>query len=340
MQTDVNFPPEFGTRLSVSIDTEEEFAWGAKLSREGHTTLSVPALAEGQAFFDAAGVVPIYYVDAPVAADHHAAAILGDAHASGKADIGAHLHPWVTPPFVEDVNRRNSYAGNLPEEVERAKLRHLTGLIEQRMAVRPIAYRAGRYGIGPNSFRLLADEGYRCDSSVRSLFDYRDDGGPDFRWADYHCSWTGPNDSLLEMPLTTVFTGHAGRFGRQVFAQIESLTTLRALLARSGMIERIPLTPEGCPADKACEGIDAALDYGIRLLSISFHSPSLQPGHTPYVRTDADLANFYRWFDIVLNHAARRGVAPASLDQILAAADTARGMDACASDGSGAIAAA
>jgi hypothetical protein len=340
MHANVNFPPDFGTRLSISIDTEEEFAWNQALTRDGHTTQSVPALAEGQGYFEAAGVVPIYYVDAPVAADERAAAILGGAQAAGKAHIGAHLHPWVTPPFVEDVNRRNSYAGNLPEEVERAKLRHLTDLIEQRLGVRPFAYRAGRYGIGPNSLRILAEEGYRVDSSVRSLFDYRDDGGPDFRWADYHCGWVGPAGKLLELPLTTVFTGHAGRFGRQVFAQIESLTTLRALLARSGMIERIPLTPEGCPADKACEGIDAALDCGIRLLSISFHSPSLQPGHTPYVRTPTDLVSFYGWFDIVLNHAAKRGVSPANLDQILSAAETARGIDTCASPGSGAIAAA
>lgn len=340
MHADVNFPADFGNRLSISIDTEEEFAWGAQLSRDGHTTEAVPALADGQAYFEAAGVVPIYYVDAPIASNETAAAILGAAHAAGKADIGAHLHPWVTPPFVEDVNRRNSYAGNLPEEVEKAKLRFLTDLIEQRMGVRPLAYRAGRYGIGPNSLHILADEGYRIDSSVRSLFDYRDDGGPDFRWADYHCGWVGPGESLLELPLTTVFTGHAGRFGRHVFAQIESLTTLRALLARSGMIERIPLTPEGCPPDKACEGIDAALDYGIRLLSISFHSPSLQPGHTPYVRSKAELVAFYRWFDIVLNHAAKRGVMPASLDQILHAADSARGIDACADARSSAIAAA
>jgi hypothetical protein len=112
------------------------------------------------------------------------------------------------------------------------------------------------------------------------------------------------------------------------------------LLARSGMIERIPLTPEGCPADKVCDGIDAAMDHGVRLLSMSFHSPSLQPGHTPYVRTEADLAAFYRWFDVVLGHAAKRGIAPATVQQIIDAASKQRLQDACEDQPTSAIAAA
>ena len=45
--------------------------------------------------------------------------------------IGAHLHPWVNPPFVESVSNYNSYPGNLPGALERAKLHKLTSRIEQ-----------------------------------------------------------------------------------------------------------------------------------------------------------------------------------------------------------------
>jgi hypothetical protein len=57
----------------------------------------------------------------------------------------------------------------------------------------------------------------------------------------------------------------------------------------------------------------------VRLLLFSFHSPTLSPGHTPYVRDDADLARFYHWWDTVLDHLARRGVTPAAQDEVLAA---------------------
>src|SRR3546814_20419106 len=44
----------------------------------------------------------------------------------GECRIGAHLHPWVNPPHREVVNAVNSYPGNLPPELERAKLTALT----------------------------------------------------------------------------------------------------------------------------------------------------------------------------------------------------------------------
>jgi len=67
--------------------------------------------------------------------------------------------------------------------------------------------------------------------------------------------------------------------------------------------------------------IDRLLADGLRLLMFSFHSPTLAPGHTPYVRSEADLENFYRWWDEVLAHLARRGVGAAGLGEVLAAID-------------------
>jgi hypothetical protein len=51
----------------------------------------------------------------------------------------------------------------------------------------------------------------------------------------------------------------------------------------------------------------------------SFHSPSLQPGHTPYVRDEAELDAFYDWWRGVFEYLAKRGVKPASVREIRAA---------------------
>ena len=59
---------------------------------------------------------------------------------------------------------------------------------------------------------------------------------------------------------------------------------------------------------------------GVRLLVLSFHSPSLVPGHTPYVRDAADLRRFWTWWGAVLARLDRLGVRAASLDEVLAAA--------------------
>ena len=307
-------------RFWVTIDTEEDFDWDAPFARTGYRLASVPALAECQGYFDRAGVKPIYLVDWPIVADDRAAEILGAARNAGRCEIGAQLHPWVTPPYEEDVNERNSYTGNLPAELQRAKMTALRDAIRDRFGVQPTAYRAGRYGLGPDTAAMLAELGFRCDTSVRSGFDYHAGHGPDYRAAPLHPWWVKVGQgAVLEMPVTTVFGGLFGRAGRWLYHRTSSNS--HAALARLGLAERIALTPEGIPAERACIAIDIAIDLCLPVLNFSFHSPSLQPGNTPYVRSQADLDLFYRWWDVVLGHLARRGVEATTAAGILAMAE-------------------
>ena len=299
-------------RFWVTIDTEEDFDWSAPFARTGYRLDSVPALADCQAYFDRAAVQPIYLVDWPIVGDDRAVGILGAARAAGRCEIGAQLHPWVTPPHDEDVNAFNSYTGNLPVDLQRAKMAALHAAIRDRFGLAPTVYRAGRYGLGPNTAEMLAELGFRCDTSVRAGFDYRSGHGPDYRAASLHPWRVRTNrGAVLEVPVTTLFGGLLGRLGPGLYHRFARPgSRAGAALARFGLVERIALTPEGIPAERACRAIDIALDQGVPVLNFSFHSPSLRPGNTPYVRTAADLDRFYRWWDAVLDHLARRGVVP------------------------------
>ncbi|MBO9697133.1 MAG: polysaccharide deacetylase family protein [Sphingopyxis sp.] len=317
--------PEAGERprFWVTIDTEEDFDWEAPFSRAGHRLASVPALAECQAYFEGAHVQPIYLVDWPIVADDRAVEILGAAQKAGSCEIGAQLHPWVTPPHDEDVNAHNSYTGNLSPELQRAKMTALRDAIRDRFGVAPTAYRAGRYGLGADTATMLAELGFRCDTSVRSGFDYREGHGPDYRAAPLAPWWVhtaaGP---ILEIPVTTVFGGLLGSAGPPVYHRLaRNGTHIGAALARLGLVERIALTPEGIPAERALKAIDIAIEARLPVLNFSFHSPSLQPGNTPYVRSASDLDLFYRWWDVVLDHLARRGVEATTAAGILAMAE-------------------
>ena len=101
---------------------------------------------------------------------------------AGKAEIGAHLHPWVTPPHEEAVTTCNSYHCNLPPALERAKIEALTGAIEQslRRAARPSS-RPAATASGRTPRESLAELGYRVDCSLVPHTDFSGDGGPDFR---------------------------------------------------------------------------------------------------------------------------------------------------------------
>jgi hypothetical protein len=60
------------------------------------------------------------------------------------------------------------------------------------------------------------------------------------------------------------------------------------VLSRSGLLNRVMLSPEGSTFDEMRSLTDALYLDGVRTFALTFHSPSLKPGCTPYVRTDRD----------------------------------------------------
>ena len=118
-------------------------------------------------------MVPVYLIDYPVAISRDGGrCACGEAIRAGRAEVGVQLHPWVSPPHREEVNQLNSFAGNLPEDLERAKFMRLRDAIAENFGAPPRIYRAGRYGVGPNTAAILTDGGIAIDTSVRSYFDY------------------------------------------------------------------------------------------------------------------------------------------------------------------------
>jgi hypothetical protein len=288
--------------LLIVVDTEEEFDWSAPFSRESRATRTIPCQARAHEIYDRFGVVPTYVVDYPVATDPTAVEFLTGLRDSGKAEIGAHLHPWVTPPYEESVTTRNSYHCNLPEALERAKIEALTGVIEKNFGERPTVFKAGRYGLGAYTARVLAELGYRVDCSLVPHTDFSGDGGPDFRGRSDRPHWLA--EGLLEVPLTVGFLGAMAGLGERADWLFDSpgagRLRLPGALARSGLVARSRLTPEGTPSEEQCRLIEAMVRRGHNIFSLTYHSPSLAPGHTPYVRDEADLADFLANIEQVL----------------------------------------
>ncbi len=313
----VRFLPGTGQRYILTVDTEEEFDWTRPLERESFGLDHVPRLAKFQQFCESQGVVPLYLVDYPLATSERAAEILREPIAAGRAEIGVQLHSWVSPPFDEDVNEFNSFSGNLPSALEREKFTQLRDMIEKNFGTSPLSYRAGRYGVGPNTVPILKDNGIAIDTSARSRFDYSATGGANFRDLPVSPWWVDEERNLMEMPLTTVFWGPLRKQGPYIYPRMWRIPRLRGALSRAGLLERIPLTPEGVTLKEAIRGIDIAVDDGLPILVFSFHSPSLASGFTPYVRNEADLDAFYDWWRSVFAHLARRNVASTTIKGIM-----------------------
>lgn len=282
--------------LCVIVDAEEDFLWEGPFSPTNNSTTSIGAQQKTHVLFAHYGVRPIYLATYPLASDPSAIGVLRAYQTDGLCDIGAQLHPWVTPPMAQGEAERFSYPGNLPIDVEREKIRRLVDAIETAFHVQPTVYKAGRYGFGPNSAGLLEEEGFEIDTSLIPRTSYRDSGGPDFAAYDYAPFWFGNQRRLLELPVTRAFTGVIAQRWPGLYHKSESKTMqalrARGLLARSGLIERITLSPEGSDLDAMRRLTRALLARGTQIFTLSYHSPSLVPGNTPYVRTAYDLAVF------------------------------------------------
>lgn len=312
------FAPEFGrTRSLLTVDTEEEFDWRSPFTRVQHGLSHLTGIVRFQEFCEGLGVVPVYLVDWPVATNPVAIDVIGSAVKACRAELGIQLHPWVNPPLEEEVSVRNSYPGNLPPALERAKFVKLRDAIAENFGTAPLIYRAGRYGLGPVTARMMIEAGVPIDSSVRANFDYRGGHGPNYARHPLKPYWVDGDRRLLELPLTTVYWGMFRRQGGLVHPLASKLPLANGLLSRLGLLEKIALTPEGVSADEALRGIDMALDDRLPLLVLSFHSPSLAVGHTPYVRSEADLDRLYDWFRRIYGYLAMRDVAPTTVGEIM-----------------------
>lgn len=281
--------------LLVVVDTEEEFDWGS-FSRAATSVSAIAHVDVGQAVLDWFGARPTYVIDYPVASQREGYELLREIARDGRATIGAHLHPWVTPPFEEEVSPRNSYANNLDLDLQRRKLRALTDKIAENFGSRPRVYKAGRYGVGPGTPELLAELGYVVDLSVSPGSDHRGDGGPDFTHFTAHPHWMDRGRRVLEFPCTGGFVGFLRPFAPRLNPVVQSAAMQRlrvpGILSRLGALTRLRLSPEGFAFPELKTLTRSLLRRGVRVLTLSFHSTSLKPGCTNYTRTHADLDGF------------------------------------------------
>ncbi len=68
-------------------------------------------------------------------------------------------------------------------------------------------------------------------------------------------------------------------------------------MARLRCLERIKLTPEAITIREAKRLVRHMLAHEHKVFVLTYHTPSMVPGNTPYVRTQEDLRRFLAWLD-------------------------------------------
>ncbi len=304
--------------LIVVVDTEEEFDWAAMPKRKNTSVSHMEHLYLTHEICVDYGLSPCYVVDYPITSQPLSSDVLKSLVEKQQCEIGAHMHPWVNPPFAEELSIANMYPGNLQPQHELAKLTCLRDQIEQTFGFKPISYKAGRYGFGPNTLSILKKLGFKVDLSFCPPMNHSYDGGPDY--SKCHSSpFIFQHSNILEIPLSGGFTGRMGNASNHVFNFAEKLKKLRlpGILARSNMLDRLVLSPEGYTTGEHIKLTRHLYNRGQRIFTWSFHSPTAVPGLTQYVSNEKEkqqyLDSFKSFFDFFFNELQGRASTPTEI---------------------------
>jgi hypothetical protein len=178
-------------------------------------------------------------------------------------------------------------------------------VITDHFETQPRVFKAGRNGLGHETAPALIDNGYSVDNSVLPYTDLSPDG-PDFTGSPRQAFWLDEHKRILELPMTEglvgTLKGVRQAMARRLLSKASVRIRLPGILARTRLLERIRLTPEGISIDEAKRLTGELMDEGQRLFVICYHSSSLLAGSTPYVRNAAELGRFLGWLEDYLEY--------------------------------------
>jgi hypothetical protein len=292
----------------LTIDTEGDNQWdhGCDL-----TVKNIKFVPRFQDLCEKYLIKPTYLVTSEVCEDPFAKEIFTNYLSENKAEIGAHLHSWTTPPFMDRDGYRfndpnHAFATEFPEDVLSEKIRNLTNQIEASFGKRPLSFRSGRYGFDEHVARILAYNSYLVDSSVTphaswSAYKGMPDGvgGPDFMDSTpFPYMHNFVNSSLLEIPITilpTRFPLNRNKIlASHYFRNVDNSLLFRVFRKLFFTNQPLWLRPQPfMNIDLFNELLSEAIDIKLPYLIMMFHSSELMPGCSIYRPDENSIEKLY-----------------------------------------------
>lgn len=287
--------------LAITIDVEED-NW----SNYGSSPVlsNIPKLLELQKLFDKYEVKPTYLISYPVATDKNSISMLRKIMEDGRCEIGAHIHPWNTPPFDEEKTVKNTMLCNLEKELQYKKIESLHQKIYENFKIQPVVFRSGRWGFDPDVAENIHRLGYKVDSSVSPYINWEKCHGPDFSNhsplpGKIHIGKNGNPDSyVLEVPATIGFLQADFDFCNACLKTISNSALkhfrLKGILDKLKIVNKVWLSPESDNAENMIRLAKTIEKKNYKILNMFFHSPSLQYGLTHFTKKKEEEKELFR----------------------------------------------
>ncbi|MDD4994884.1 MAG: hypothetical protein PHW53_00185 [Patescibacteria group bacterium] len=308
-------------KLIITVDVEADNQW--KRSEE-ITLENIKFLPRFQELCQKYRFKPTYFITYEVAVDRESVNILKPFQDSGSAEVGAHLHPWTTPPCVKDREwemLKHRFPNELEDEELYKKLSSLTKAIAENFGISPKTHRAGRWGYDIRIMRFLNKLGYIADSSVTPKISWKNNssGGHDRRGPDFRGSSLMPSvvDGVLEVPMTVAFTspfvGEASYISRSFALLPDSL--LKKVLNKLFFKQRWLRIFSNSSFDEIRSVLEALLRQNFPVAVFMVHSSELMIGGSPYVKNEQELEHFYDLFEKMLIFSKKKSIISSTLKE-------------------------
>ena len=326
-------------KLIVTVDTEADNQW----DYDGKVSLSnLRCLPRFQALCERFRFPATYLLASEVLQDLETVQQLHCWQREGVAEVGAHLEPWTTPPFMA-IERENPALQMFPSELPapwfERKLRTLTQDIATRFGLPPRSFRAARWGFSAPMVGILARQGYRVDCSITPKTSWTAERGgssskgPDYRRAQAAPYWLSgkdvclPGDSgLLEAPMTVLYTGPLVRERSRAARRFSLLpeSSAKRLLNRIVFRKKwLRISPESRHEDWWAIH-RAAVRNGIDVLEFMIHSSELAPGTSPLTPTEKEAEGVFRHLEEMFGEYRGLGVEGCTLGALAVAEQESR----------------
>lgn len=316
-------------KLIVTLDMEADNQWehGCPISIE-----NVRFWQPFQALSEQYRFAPTYLITSEIATDPRSVDFLRPLVEAGKIEVGAHLHPWTTPPFRDQPGLRfndsiHVFPSQLSPHVLGEKLATLTAQITDAIGRQPTSFRAGRFGFNNACAKALSRLGYVVDSSVTPLISWAKhaglpdaNGGPDFRHqpARPFLISVGGDRPLLELPVTILMTK---AFLKRLPGLLRLYQAVYERLGHKGPHSWLlpqPLwlrpLPETTPEHLGAVWLEAKR-RSLPAAVMMFHSSELMPGASPYRSTKESVDQLLGLLEAFFRDVQRSGGESATLTE-------------------------
>lgn len=298
-------PADDSLRISITVDVEEDGLGCGRYPRTPPGLANVEELKQLEFVTREFGLPLTLLATWPVLKDPACRDLLRRWKETLGAEIGAHLHPWNTPPFDSEVPINPS----IPTPPSLEKVREIRAAVEGAVGEAPHSFRMGRFAVSPELFDWVQQAGFRSDASV---VPFHVTSGRSAEYAAKPDPYvlrpaTDTASPLWELPLTTLPVFSA--LGRAVASLTKPLRhtwqgRLQRLFQHTGVAGVHPAW-FSLPIMK--QAVRLHQRRGGNWIQVFLHSSDFMPGCTPSVSTDQQVRQILGRLRAFLEWLLRRG---------------------------------